>query len=237
MKSNTSGSLTALLMCLCSWGCGSGGGGGTNENSPERIRIVHAAPDAGALSVILDEDEAVSSLPYGEFTEYLPSPEGKEVRIRVYSESEVIPIIDEKKEILSGKDYSLYLLEEADSDTVVLQLGTDTNTPPDDGQFRLRIGNFSPTNATVDVYLLKPDGRVRDSTPAAAAVAYKAFTKYFDIDAGEFVVKITAADSKTVLLDTGVISGKDGEVRTVVVLEKEGGGKPLSSQYLLDANG
>lgn len=187
--------------------------------------------------MILDEDVAVSSLPYGEFTEYLSSPEGKEVRIRVYSESEVIPIVDEKKEILSGTDYSLYLLEEDKSDTVVLQLGTDTNTPPDDGQFRLRVGNFSATNATFDVYLLKPDGRVRDSSPAAAAVAFKAFTKYFDIDEGEFVVKITPADSKTVLLDTGVISGKDGEVSTLVVLEKEGGGKPLSHQYLLDSNG
>ena len=153
------------------WGCG-GSGGGTSEKLPERLRIVHVAPDAGPLSVFLGEDAAVESLPYGGFTEYLSAPEGKEVRIRVYSESEVIPIVDEQKEILSGKDYSLFLFEEDGSDAVAIQLGTDTNTAPDEGQFRLRVGNFSPTNATVDIYLLKPDGRVSDSSPAAAAVAF-----------------------------------------------------------------
>ncbi len=223
-------------IALALLGCGSGGGGGgTSEKSPERMRIVHTAPDAGSLSVFLDEDLAVSELPYGEFTEYLASPEGKEVRVRVYSEDEVIPIVDEKKEILSGKDYSLYLLEEDQSDKVVIQLGTDTNTAPGEGQFRLRVGNFSPTNATFDVYLLKPDGRVKDSDPAAEGVAFKAFTKYFDIDQGKFVVKITPAGSKTVLLDTGELTGEDGDVRTLVVIEKEGGGKPLSSRYLLDS--
>ena len=43
----------------------------------QRLRVVHASPDAPAVDIYIGNGKAVEGLPFGEYTDYIPVPFGQ----------------------------------------------------------------------------------------------------------------------------------------------------------------
>lgn len=222
-------SFTIPLMLL---GCGGSGASG-GEDAPERLRIMHLAPDAPRLDILIEDEEIVTDLGYAEITEYFEVLEGAN-QVSVERDDEVLPIVDQSITFPAGKQSTLFLFEEDDDDAVMLLLVEDTIEKPEARMARLKIGNLSPNVPSVDVYLVRPGDSIRDRDPDAT-VAFKGFSDYFEFGAGQFQVKVTEAGEKSVLVDTGELAIAEGETRSLVLFEKPGGGVPLRFAYLLDS--
>lgn len=227
-----SSGLTLLLMLVWSAACGGGAGAGGGEIAPEKLRVMHLAPDAPALDVKFNGMEIITDLRYSQITEYFEVVE-EETETTVFRDDEVLPVATETLTFDAGKTNTLYFYEEDDDDEVKLLLVEDIREDPNPGQVRLKIGNLSPNAPSIDLYIVRPGESIRERDPDAT-VAFKAFSDYFEFNAGDFVVKVTEAGDKDVLVDTGTLTATAGETRTLVMFEKTGGGLPLRFAYLLD---
>jgi hypothetical protein len=110
---------------------------------------------------------------------------------------------------------------------------TDDNTAPASGQMRLRVVNASPDVGNLDVYVVSPGANIQAVNPTFSNLAFKSASTYQNLVAGKYEVFFTAPGQKTVLIDSGVLSLGQGQVRTVVALDKTGG---FATSLLADLN-
>ena len=212
-------------------GCSSGGGGGS-EGSHELIRVIQANPEFTAVDFDVIDMAAFDDVEYGGETGFFDVIEGK-VTVAVKSERQVLPVVQEDVTIAAGEDYSIFFLDAAGvPDLVTIQ---DNRAIPEDGQFRIRVGNFAPSRDSVDIYIVRPGDGISDQTPLGTAIAYQAFAEYKGIDAGSYQIKYTNAGGSQVIRSTDVINFEAGSVYTHFLLDRDGGGSPLQSRLLIDA--
>jgi hypothetical protein len=118
---------------------------------------------------------------------------------------------------------------------------TDDNAAPAAGEAKLRVVHAAPSGGPVDVYVTAPD--VVDITavaPTLTTVTFRSASAYLPLAAGARRVRVTGGGTKTVLLDTTApavaLPLAAGQIRTVLVLDKPGGGQPLQAAVLVDRN-
>jgi hypothetical protein len=124
--------------------------------------------------------------------------------------------------------YSLLVLGRIDSLRSLILV--DSATAPADS-FRLRFVNGSPTSPSVDVYV-QPMGGSMPAQPTFAAISFDSATAYLPEQPGSFEVVVTAAGSKTIVLDDTLATVSGAAVRTVIALDHAGGGAPLTAVNL-----
>ncbi len=220
---------TLLSIAACSGGGGSGGG----EESHELVRMIQANPEFTAIDFDIADQRRFEEVPYGSETGYFDVVEGK-ITVAVKSDNQVLPIVEEELTIDAGKDYTIFFLDVANVPDLVL-IEDDRTPPEEDGQFRLRAGNFAPSRESVDIYIVHPGDRIDDQTPLATAVAYQSFGAYKAIDAGSYQIKYTAAGSSRVIRSTDTIEFQSGGVYSHILIDDAGGGSPQQSRLLIDA--
>jgi len=69
-----------------------------------------------------------------------------------------------------------------------------------------------------------------------SSLSFKSASSYVTQTAGTFRIRMTAAGSKAVLVDSGAVTFSAGQIRTVVALDAPGGGPPISAVILADLN-
>jgi hypothetical protein len=72
--------------------------------------------------------------------------------------------------------------------------------------------------------------------PALVSLGRFGVSDYLELTSGDYQLRVTPAGTKTVLIDGGTQAVGPGEVRTVVVVDAEGGGEPFGVLVLEDAN-
>jgi hypothetical protein len=224
--------LFTLVLTLSFPGCGSSGVGGSGgEGDSELVRILHANPEFGAIDFEVEEQKRFNDVAYGNETGYFDVVEGK-IKVAVKSETQVLPIVEEELTIAAGKDYSVLFLNVTEKPDLVLI--EDDRLPPNDGQFKIRVGNLAESRASVDVYIVRDGERVDDQTPLASAVTYQSFGSYTGVDAGTYEIKFTKAGSKKVIRSSGLVDFQSGGVYTEYLIDDQGNRGPLS-RLLIDA--
>lgn len=215
-------------------GCGENGAGPTAAPAVGRLRFVHASPDTARAKTV---DVQVAGVPvaaamaYKAATSYVLVLEGqREVVFRKSADSTTV--------------FSLTLAVSASTDYTVLStgLGTDllpltvidTNAAPAGDSVRIRVVHAAPAAGNVDVYITTPTASLTTETPDASNVAHRAASGYFTLGVGAYRVRLTPTGTKTVSLDVSIPSLAAGRIRTVVALDKAGGGAPLTSATLAD---
>ena len=82
--------------------------------------------------------------------------------------------------------------------------------------------------------------RARPQARALSTVTFRSASAYLALPAGARRVRVTGSGTKTVLLDTAApavaLALAAGQIRTVLVLDREGGGQPLRASVLVDRN-
>jgi hypothetical protein len=199
----------------------------------ERVRVVHASPDAPAVDVRVDEATVLTNVPFRTASGYLTAPAGAR-RLRVNAAGTATTVIDASPTLVAGTDYTVLAVDRvANIAPLVL---TDDNTAPAAGQVKVRVVHGAPGAPAVDVYVTAPGASLTGATPVLTNVPFKAASGYLAVPAGSYRVRVTVAGTQTVAIDTGAegLALAAGRVYTAVALDNAGGGAPFGVILLTD---
>jgi hypothetical protein len=134
--------------------------------------------------------------------------------------------------VQADKDYTIIAYgSEAQPKSFAL---TDDKTAPAAGKARVRVVHAADGEPNVDVYVVKAAGDLATATAAATNIAPGAASAYVTKDADTYLVIFTGVGNKTAVLTVQNVDLANGKVRTVVAVEKVGGGTPLEGVKLDD---
>jgi hypothetical protein len=196
------------------------------------IRVVHGSPDAPDFDVAVDEQTVARDLSYTDASEYLRvNPGDRTVHVRAASTTLDATSVD--LTALGDTSYTIIALNRvAQIESIIL---TDSPIAPESGHARVRLVHAAPSATTVDVYVTAPTANLATATPTVTGLTFRASSTYQSIPAGSYRVRVTAAGTRTVLLDVPTVPIIAGQIRTVVALDAPGGGPPFALKLLSDA--
>lgn len=208
-----------------------------DRDTPARVRVVHASPDAPAVQVIANGNFSaplVPSLAFPAATPFVDVPgAGYNIKVTPVGNNGVIAI-DANITLDAGSEYSVYAIGPLAS-IAPLVLADDRRRVAT--QARVRIVHASPSAGSVDLYVLAPGTALANATPAFTAVPFGADTGYVDLAEGAYEVSVTPTGSKTAAIGPLAITVDNGGVYTVAARDAAGGGTPLSVIALDDFAG
>jgi len=205
----------------------------SNENTaPQaRLRVVHASPDAPNVDVYVDGAKVLTNVAYKAASGYLSVPAGSH-NVKVNATGTATTVIDVTSTLAAGSDYTAMATDFVADITPLLL--ADTNTAPAAGKVKVRLVHAAPSAGVVDIYVTVPGADLATATPTLTNIPFQAVSGYLEVPAGDYQVRITAAGTKTVALDSGTLTLAAGQIRTGVALDNTGGGAPFGAIVLAD---
>jgi hypothetical protein len=205
----------------------------TGPDGQARVRVVHASPDAPPVDVLVDDAEALSGVPYLTASDYVGLADGSH-NVKVNAAGTSTTVIDADVELADGTDYTVIasgLIEAIEP--IVLE---DDNSTPAAGTARVRAIHGAPSAPLVDVYVTAPGADLEATLPVLSNVAFGDVADYLVVPAGDYQVRVTAAGTKTMVIDSGALTLTSGQVRTAIAVDAAGGGAPFDLLVLDDLN-
>ncbi|NRQ41321.1 DUF4397 domain-containing protein [Rheinheimera sp. YQF-2] len=171
------------------------------------VRVVHNVSDAPAVDVVANDNFAeplVTALAFPDFTDYL-TPAAGDYNIKVAVSGTETAVIDADVTLDAGSFYSVLAVGSLDAtDDFAIEPLVLTDMPRRVAtEAKVRIVHGSTLAGNVDIYVTA-DGDIADATPAFANVAFKAETGYVPLPAGDYVVTVTLAGTKTSAIEVPV---------------------------------
>ena len=212
-------------------------------NGHALTRFVAASPDAPNVDFLVDGANLASNLAF-------PSTNGSYVTVTSGNRNvEVRPtgtttdlVNASNVDFINHDQYTLFFTG-LTNPTAPPTLGQtvnqvpDDNTPPTGGNIKLRFFHASPSGPVhVDVYVVAPGTPITNLSPNVGALAYQQASIYVSVSAATYEMIVTAAGSKTAVIDQTPPAFTAGQIRTFAVLDAPGGGTPLSLLELSDLN-
>lgn len=203
----------------------------TNPTPQGRVRVVHAISDVPKADVLLDGTKVKAGLDYKNADGYRIGSAGQHA-VKVRKENAAADLVSVNQNVQADKDYTIIAYgSEAQPKSIVL---TDDNAAPAAGKARVRVVHAADGEPNVDVYVVKTQGDLAAATAAATNIAPGAASAYITKDADTYLVILTGVGNKTAVLTVQGVDLTNGKVRTIVALEKAGGGPPLEGVKLDD---
>jgi Domain of unknown function (DUF4397) len=228
---------TAAVLAACT-GYDDPSGVGTSTGAG-RVRLVNASPDTVDVNTInawfnnQPSEPLTANLGYGLATEYRArATGGQELNVRRFVDTSNV-VFDVTVDVAADVDYTV--LATGLTPNVAALVMTDNNAVPA-GVAKLRVMHAAPSGGIVDLYITASS--VADITgrePTAAGASYRNSSAYFSLVPGDHRVRLTGGGTKTVILDF-TVGLAAGQVRSLIVLDRLGGGDPLRGSLLVDRN-
>jgi hypothetical protein len=205
-----------------------------------RVRFVNAVPDAavGALNASLEGLPFTAGLaatptaPAALATPYQPVYTGERVLVVRRTADTSAVLLNAPFTVTDGGAYTVVATGRTASVTPVVL--TDSITIGATDSARVRIAHFSPSGGAVDVYLTTTTASIATAAPTVAALPYQSAARYLRVPNGRLRIRVTPAGSKTVAADDTTNVFAAGQIRTVLVLDRVGGGAPPRVVTLTD---
>jgi hypothetical protein len=207
----------------------------------QRVRVVHASPDAPAVDIYVDGQIALTGIPFGQYTDYVDVPSGQRT-FSIFVAGTSTRVADFTWFLTPGLDYTALAMGFAapgKSPSFRLMFLFDGNAEPDEGFAKVRVIHAAPSAPAVDVYWTKPFLALKGRTPVLAGVPFGGASNYLTIPTGkaaQYQARVAVAGTQTVAIDSGRLVLSSQEVRTVIALDNEGGGAPFRVIVLRDRN-
>lgn len=206
-------------------------------NSKADIRVVHAVPDAPAVDVIANNAlNLFDGVAFPDVTAYLSVDANTYlIDVAVDSDNSIVAIDDAQITLEKGKFYTAF----ANSELATIGLDLVTDMPrPIATAAKVRIFHAAPSAGNVDIYVT-PDGDIANVEPAFAGVAFTtpmlSETGYVELAAGDYIVTVTAAGTKTVAIETGILGLEVNKVYTAIAIDSDNGPTLLTADNLAPA--
>jgi hypothetical protein len=207
----------------------------------QRVRVVHASPDAPPVDVYVDGQIALSGIPFGEYTDYVNLPGGQRT-FSVFVAGTNTRVADVAAFLTPVLDYTVLAMGFATggkSPSFRLMLLVDQNSEPVEGFAKVRVIHAAPSAPAVDVYWTKPFLALRGQLPVLTGVPFGAASNYLTVPTGrtaQYQARVAVAGTQTVAIDSGRLVLGSQEVRTIIAIDNAGGGAPFSAIVLRDRN-
>jgi hypothetical protein len=204
-------------------GCNSDNTTGPRVTDQGSIIFINAAPRYSSADLYVDSTQAVPGQQYatGQTIYANPTTDARHLVVRASGDSTILASND--LQVVSQMLYSV-ILTQHDSGGGLLIL-PDTVSAPPANSIGLRVVNAAPSAGPVDVYITGSDTTL--ANPTATNVVFEGTSNYVYLPAGVGRVRVTAAGTKTVLLDLDATVLFPGQVRTVLLIDADAGGLPL----------
>lgn len=221
--------LALLLPLLGSAAC-SISDGLTPDGPSSHLRIVQAVPNAPILELVVDSTPYLSGIGFRSSSGFLEVEAGTR-RVRLFPNGSATPMLDHSFPIEFPRAYTL--LATGVIGGVQAVVAADTAPIPNAGEVKLRIIQAAPTAGTVDVYITDASVPIDSATPVLQDLVFRGNSEYFTLPVGRYRIRLTTANTKTVVLDMNQLFG-ERVMRTVVATDAAGGGTPLVGILLVD---
>jgi hypothetical protein len=207
-----------FLLCLLSLTLASCGGKGSGGGST-RIRVLNAIPDATAISLTLDTNAPiVTGLQFQQMTQYIDVGSGSH-EFKVSANGGASNVIDTTLSLASGADLT-YVVYGPVSAAVGLIFGDTGFTSPNSGNFAIRAVNAAAGVGPIDVYLTAPGTDLNTTSATIPNVGFGNVSAFTNVLAGTYEIRVTAANTKDVIFDTGTTAFADQTMIDVVAITK-----------------
>jgi Domain of unknown function (DUF4397)/Fasciclin domain len=196
-----------------------------------RVRAVHASSDAPAVNILVDGATAFSGANFRDATPFAKVPAGNR-NIKVQLASNGATAINADLDLADGTDYTVLAINKvANIGPLVLNDINDGNSKPGNGKTKVRLVHAAadPAAATVDVYITAPHSELKNTNPTI-----KDFSKFLEVAAGHYQVRITLPGTKTVVIDTGSLNLESGKLYTGIAVDPKPGTSAFGAVLLAD---
>ena len=203
----------------------------TNPVAQGRVRVVHAISDVNATDILFDGATVKTDLAYKAADAYRAQDVG-EIPIKIREANAATDLVSIDHDVEADDDYTIIAYgSEATPKSIVL---TDNNTAPAANKAKVRIVHAADGEAAFDVYVVEDEDDVATANPSAADISAGEASAYLTVDAGTYVVVLTEVGEKDAVLSVPNVDLTNGKIRTVVAVEKAGGGGPIEGVKLND---
>ncbi len=163
-----------------------------------QIRVVHAVPDAEALTIkIKDGDTKVSSIASGSTVTYTTfDSASKEYEIRSATDGTVLAT--RTLAFVGGSRHTLVLGGRRSSMTTTTL--DEDSASPSSGKFRFRTNNQTNVGS-VDVYFVSSADSVASAQASYSSAAASGITGYTEVSEGDYQLVLTTAGTKDIVFE------------------------------------
>jgi hypothetical protein len=193
-----------------------------------QLRVIDAAPDAGAIDAYQNKTGLAYNLSFGNETSYVAMTPGS-YTLSADKASTHQMLVTTTSTLQAGHQYTEIIGNiAADLQQTLLQ---DKTTPAAAGQIEFRLVNQATHSGPVDIYLVASGGR---PTPLVTDLSFGKNSGYLGVPAGTYAIDIvptgTVLVSSTVTLQSGSQTEYlSGAVRTFILIDEETLGAQKSS--------
>ncbi|MBK7905363.1 MAG: DUF4397 domain-containing protein [Gemmatimonadetes bacterium] len=221
--------LALLLPVILSAAC-SISDGITQEGPSSHLRVVQAVANAPIMELVVDSTPYLSGIGFRSSSGFLEVEAGTR-RVRLFPNGSATPLLDHTFPIEFPRAYTLFSTGVVGAVEAVVV--PDTAAIPGPGEIKLRVIQAAPSAGTVDVYITDPSVPIDSATPILEDVVFRGNTDYFTLPVGRYRIRLTTANTRTVVLDMNQLISERA-MRTVVATDAAGGGTPLVGILLVD---
>ena len=209
----------------------SGCGGSSNNTHSPQLRAVHLSPDAPAVDINISGNNVLEDVNYRQASGFLDLSEGA-TPIQVLVANTTTAVIDATLDLQSDTKYTVLAINTvANIEPLVI---TDNIDAPANGKAALRVVHGAPSAPAVDVYVSGPNDDFLSLSPLLEDVPFKVFSDELEVDAGDYRVRVTAANDNNVIYDSGTISLTSGVEYIAIASEVSNGPSPIGLTILTD---
>jgi hypothetical protein len=168
-----------------------------------QVRVGHLSPDAPNVDVYVNDEPALTDVPYTTVSSYLSLPAGTQ-QVTVYASGDTsTPVIDVPVKLAAGGVYTIAAVGLVTDGSITAQVYQDDLRAPSAGNAKLRVIHASPDAGPVDVV-------PRDGEPLVTDLSFPEDTPYAEVPAGTYTLDVNSAGTRQTVLtapDAALASG------------------------------
>lgn len=178
------------------------------ESGTSSLRVFHAAPQAPAVDVYINEKLVFSNLQFTQFSSYVKLKEG-EYRIDIFQTGTMLqPIISGSLDLDEGQMLTIAAIGNLDDlSLLVINDNADKKASPKVSSFR--VVHLSPNTPAVDILV--------NNKILVESLAFKQNTSYVDIAPGSYNIEAVLSSNKESVLVFGVML-KANRIYTIYIV-------------------
>jgi len=220
------GAISLLVSLLFFSGCG-------GSSSYSYVKFIHASAGAPNVDVQIGSAFAAQNAAFGTATStYAKVPAGTNEKIQVFAAGkDTTAVLSASQTLAKNQYYTIIALNTPTKLQAAVE--NDDLTPPTSGNCKVRVVHASTLAGPVDVYVTAPGVSITDPkkpvTPILSAFTFGTVTKYLQVPASSYEVRVTiAGDPSAVAIDTGAkgVPLTAGDIYTAVALDPNPSSNP-----------
>jgi hypothetical protein len=211
----------------------------STDEDKSTVRVFHASPGISSITLSIDNSDQVKDLRYGEVSNAFSVERGRR-RVRVDGDGNSTSLIDQNEQFsgsIFNQDSTRYTLFVGNTpeniDLIVREESSDLFNIPR-GQFSIRAINLAVGSRSLDFYVVRGNNSIINEIPTENGVSFRSFTRYFDIDEGQYRLVFARRNTKEVVYDSGVLSFFDADFKSIVLINSSATNTALRGNLIDD---